>query len=297
MDSKNFDPCPSTFHILPKDPEDALRIFLNEPKTPIIRENTPITSMGSCFADNIRIYLKSNKFNYLQIEPDCEGFTSNWGRVYNTGSMRQIFDYSHSLKFMPNERWWQDRDGFIVDPYRSVLKYDNKENSENNFQQHMYYSRESILKSEVIILTVGLTETWRSRADGLYYYGRPIQPNPDHHEFHIMMYDEIINDLHAIYTSAKSLNPIIKIILTVSPVPLKATFRSDVCAVSASAFSKAVLLSAVHSFCLSRPDSYYFPSFEIVRDVLNASTDKRGTYSPEILNQVMRVFHSFYIYE
>lgn len=288
---------PAGFHISPKDSDEAIKIYLKTPNIPIIDKNTPITSMGSCFADNIRIHLKNNNYNYLMLEPDCGGFTANWGRVYNTGSMRQIVNYSNNLIFTPIERWWKNKNGSIVDPYRAVKEFENTASAQVDFEEHMQYSRQAIEKSEVIILTVGLTETWRSRQDGFYFFGRPINPDPNLHEFHIMFYEEIISDLGYIYQTIKAINPGIKLIFTVSPVPLKATFRSDICATSASSFSKAVILSAVHTFCLMRSDTHYFPSFEIVRDVLSAKTDKRGVYSADVLECVMNIFHAFYIHD
>jgi hypothetical protein len=54
-----------------------------------------------------------------------------------------------------------------------------------------------------------------------------------------------------------------KILLTVSPVPLTATF-SDQCATVANSFSKAVLRVCAHRLAANLPDVDYFPSYEMV---------------------------------
>jgi hypothetical protein len=63
----------------------------------------------------------------------------------------------------------------------------------------------------------------------------------------------------------RSVNPTAPIVLTLSPVPLKATFR-DISCMSADCVSKSTLRVALDRVTsLGLEDVYYWPSFEIVR--------------------------------
>lgn len=281
---------PDRFFIMPKNEEAALESIVASCRRPLVSKGTPLTSLGSCFADNVRMFLKSHGYNYLHVEPGAEGVTANWGRVYNSGSLRQIFQYSASQTFRPAERWWTTKDGKVADPYRPVSDYASVEEAERDFDSHMQCSREALSKADVVMLTLGLIETWRSKLDGSYFHGRPISYDPARHEFHVMGYDEVYRDLIAVTELAKALNPSVSLVLTVSPVPLKASFREDVSPVSASAYSKSVLVAAVHSFCRENSDCLYFPSFEMVRDVFAARVDRKGSYDPAVIERVMGVF-------
>lgn len=291
-----YDPFPGGYQRMPRVPDEAVELLLQTAATPLIGADTAVTSLGSCFADNIRIYLKQQGFNYLQVEPDCDGFTANWGRVYNSASLRQIFAYSESQTFPLSDRWWPHSSGGVSDPYRAVAEYPTEQAAAEDFARHMACSRASLQQAGVVIVTVGLIEAWRSVRDGRYYHGRPPAPHREAHEFHVMTYDEVWRDLSEIRATALRLNPAVQLILTVSPVPLRATFRTDMSALSASAFSKAVLLAATQSFCLQHADTHYFPSFEIVRDVLGARINTRGTYDSDVLDTVMRIFRRCFVH-
>jgi hypothetical protein len=61
----------------------------------------------------------------------------------------------------------------------------------------------------------------------------------------------------------KARNPTCRFVVTVSPVPLHATFTGqDV--VIANAYSKATLRSVAGAFCATHDDVDYFPSYEMV---------------------------------
>ena len=62
-----------------------------------ITRTTPIASMGSCFAREIRKVLISKGYNYITEEthhPAATHASAAWERVYNSFSLRQIFEYT-----------------------------------------------------------------------------------------------------------------------------------------------------------------------------------------------------------
>ena len=62
----------------------------------------------------------------------------------------------------------------------------------------------------------------------------------------------------------RALNPNVKIVITVSPVPLKTTFEFK-SAMQADCISKSTLRVVAHEFVTKHPDVVYWPSFEVVR--------------------------------
>jgi hypothetical protein len=59
----------------------------------IIDKTTPITSIGSCFAVEIRHHLRDAKFNFINTHESWAG-AADWGRVYTTKNLLQIFQYT-----------------------------------------------------------------------------------------------------------------------------------------------------------------------------------------------------------
>jgi hypothetical protein len=87
--------------------------------------------------------------------------------------------------------------------------------------------------------------------------------DPGVHRFHDQTYSEILADMTAAIERLRQVNPAIRLLLTVSPVPLTAT-ASDRHVLVANTHSKSVLravageLAATYAFC------DYFPSYEII---------------------------------
>ena len=74
---------------------------------------------------------------------------------------------------------------------------------------------------------------------------------------------EVVKDLDLFVSKARAINPKIRIILTVSPVPLIATFEPRHVLVSTT-ISKATLRVAAHEISEKFDFVDYFPSYEII---------------------------------
>ena len=125
--------------------------------------------MGSCFAREIKHVLIREGYSYIAEEtlhPASKHASAAWERLYNTFSMRQIFDYTFG-EWHPDLRWWQaPASGKVQDPYRRIILYDSIDQAEADFEYHRECSRRALTKARVLILTLGLTEIWRDRVDG-----------------------------------------------------------------------------------------------------------------------------------
>jgi len=98
--------------------------------------STLITSMGSCFAREIKTVLVREGYSYIAEEIDHPASMhagAAWERVYNTFSMRQIFEYTFE-DWKPDLRWWESPVSHkIQDPYRRIVLYDSVEEAEQDF--------------------------------------------------------------------------------------------------------------------------------------------------------------------
>lgn len=236
-----------------------------------ISRKTAIASLGSCFAREIKRKLIQRNYNYIQEETDHPASihaSAAWERVYSTFCMRQIFEYTWE-NWQPQVRWWQaPESGRIQDPYRRTIIYDNLEQAESDFAKHRAFSRNALQKADVLIITLGLTEIWQDRRDGSVI-SLPAGPyvneggDMNAYEFRVSRYAENLENLERIQQILRRTNPNCRIIVTVSPVNLWATFRRDLDVISASCNSKSTLRAVADEFCARHDHVFYFPAFEM----------------------------------
>jgi len=274
-----------------------------------ITHSTAITSMGSCFAREIKNVLIREGFSYVSEEihhPASKHAGAAWERLYNTFSMRQIFDYTFS-NWRPLLRWWRSPlSEKIQDPYRRIILYDSVEEAESDFENHRSCSRRVLEKARVLILTLGLTEIWEDRFDGSVIClpsGPYVNEGGDmgRYRFRVSRYGENLDNLSRIHEIMAEHNPTCRIIVTVSPVHLWATFRKDCDVISASCNSKSTLRAVLDEFTASHHNVFYFPAFEmatIYRSLLGQTIFTKGRenfhVNEDTVNLIMEGFFRFY---
>lgn len=274
---------------------------------PLIRDGAAIMSVGSCFAANLVPFLERAGLRYLRTErladwlgiaPEPLGYgrySAAYGNVYTARQLLQLLRRSCG-RFTPVEDRWCEPDR-VVDPYRPGLRYAAR--TEAEFEpltaQHLRLTREAFAGADVLIVTLGLTEAWIAR-DGAVFPACPGTVagrfDPARHRFVEFSCAEVTEDLSAFVTELRTLNPRVRMILTVSPVPLVATMGGRH-VLEASTHAKAVLRVAAESVARSSVDVIYFPAYEIVTgpqapDAFFA--DDRRSVSPEGVGAVMRAF-------
>ncbi len=238
-----------------------------------------VASMGSCFASNIVPHIEAAGVTYLRMEepppqvamlPENLGyrnFSAAYGNVYTARQMRQLIQRCTGALRPEEDRWHED--GRVVDPFRPGLAYPASSDFEFDVitRAHLEATREAFLVADVVVLTLGLTEGWESSLDGAVF---PTCPgtvagtfDPARHTFHNFDVAEVTADLDATIRLIQALNPAVRFIATVSPVPLVAT-ASGRHVLEATIYSKSVLRAAAgqveaHHECVT-----YFPAYEIV---------------------------------
>lgn len=261
----------------------------------LIDRNTPIASMGSCFARNVAKYLLQRGYNYLVTEQPFQQASAHWDQVFNTACMRQIFEYSLTDEWDPIVRWWPKEEK-VQDPFRRDILYPAP-TCEEHFERHREASRKALQEAKVVILTLGLIETWRDQRDHATYYRVPSPSiyDPDIHEFYVQTVEDCTRDLDAIQKLLAASNPDAEIVVTVSPVPLFATFRMDVDVVSANRLSKSTLRVAAEYFSQKHDNVHYFPAYEIVtQGVEDPYEDDNRHVTDATIATVMQSFEALF---
>jgi hypothetical protein len=275
-----------------------------------------IATAGSCFAQHVARRLRAAGLGVLDAEPahsilseaTAEAFgygvySARFGTIYTTRQLLQLFRRAYG-RFSPLEDVWEEH-GRLYDPFRPVIQprgYPTSREFALDRARHLAAVREMFETATVFVFTLGLTECWRSRLDGAVY---PLCPgvaagefDPGRHEFHNLSAQETIADLDAFLVELREVNPGVRVILTVSPVPLAATAEPRHVWTSTTA-SKAVLRVAAEEIS-HRPGVTYFPSYEVI-----TSPAARGAYyqddlreiTAEGVDHVMRLFFRHMIEE
>ncbi|WP_157775112.1 GSCFA domain-containing protein [Hartmannibacter diazotrophicus] len=285
------------------------------PKFSIARQDQIATS-GSCFAQHIAKRLVDENYNFLVTETApitldrAEAnrrhfglFSARYGNIYTARQLLQLIDRAYG-RFKPVDRAWMRRDGRFIDPFRPQIEPDGyltEDDVAKDRERHLACVRDMFEECDLFVFTLGLTEGWMSSADGSML---PVAPgtiatkaNGSGYHFVNFSTDQISTDLHSVVRRLKALNPNIRILFTVSPVPLVATYE-DSHVLTSTVYSKSSLRAAANDVCSNYDFVDYFPSYEII-----TGPHARGTYfeqdlrsvTPEGVAHVMRVFAAHYL--
>jgi hypothetical protein len=221
-----------------------------------------VATAGSCFAQHIARTLAKSGFNYF-VPEQAPGdltpedafarnfgvFSARYGNVYTVRQLVQLFNRVQG-DFTPRDDVWFDRNGKVVDPFRPQIEpegFADQAAMLHSRAEHLAAVEQMLREMDVFIFTLGLTEGWRSKLDGSIY---PLAPGVaggemdfDRYEFVNFTVDEIVLDLHRALDFISKINPKCRVILTVSPVPLIATYEPRH-ALVATTYSKSVLRAA-----------------------------------------------------
>lgn len=285
------------------------------PKFRIASEDKVATA-GSCFAQHISRRLQAIDFNYYITEQDPSLtpaqarhrnfgiFSARYGNLYTTRQLLQLFQQAFDGRTSV-EAAWRRHDGRYVDPFRPNIEPEGFESIEEVLHardRHLAAVREMFQNTDVFVFTLGLTETWASKMDGSVF---PLAPGvtaasymPDAYQFiNLTVYDVEV-DLFEFIGRLKAINGKVKVLLTVSPVPLIATYVAQQHVLSATTYSKSVLRVAAETLARSCDWVDYFPSYEIITGSYN-----RGSYYEDDAREVnelgvshaMRCFFNNYV--
>ncbi|MEK8031872.1 GSCFA domain-containing protein [Ideonella sp. DXS29W] len=265
---------------------DAVVKYLTQgwmPPRPFVSKTTPIVAFGSCFATNISNYLHKRGFNVLTRREGSAYVTKMGDGIVNTFAILQQFEWAW-LNKVPQGHFWH---GYSAEEFG----YDEAVRLE---------TRRLFDTADVFIITLGLSEIWYDEPTGaVFWRAVPLDKfDESRHRFRVSTVEENKRNLHEIRRLIRQFRPDAHIVITISPIPLTATFRPVSC-VSANAVSKSILRAAVDEvYRETRPTDtklHYFPSYDMVMYGFdNQWRDDRRHVYPHVLTFNMQVFEAYF---
>jgi hypothetical protein len=293
----------------PSDAQNGRSLFQEFPfrrHSKFISKTTPLVSAGSCFALEIAHELQRECYNYVVTERNFRGFLTQdtsvfsdssaaWGIIFNTPSFRQLAERSFGLRRLPRILW--QNGPYYMDPFREEVKFASTEEYLSNYELHLEASRQALTKAGVLIITLGLNEIWSFKMDGSVFSRSPWRIAPSFVQHRVLTVEENVADLELMLKILRHHNPNLQLIVTLSPVPLHATFLHErYHVVEANMHSKAVLRVAAQEFVEKQEGTYYFPSFELVTyGFENPWIEDHRHVSRAVVGRVMEMFREMYV--
>jgi GSCFA family len=250
------------------------------PKFPMVQSDSFVT-YGSCFAQHIGRALKARAFNWVNVEPAPQGmsdesqkkfnygvFSSRTANIYTSTLLLQWTKWACGIDDVPDEVWHDN--GRFFDPFRPAIEPGGFASiAEMRASQRIAIAsfRKGIAAADYFVFTMGLTESWFNAEHGHEY---PMCPgtvagdfSPERHAFVNQSFGQVLAAMTETIALMRGINPKIRFLLTVSPVPLTAT-KSGKHVLTATTYSKSVLRAVAGQLADQVDCVDYFPSYEII---------------------------------
>ena len=235
-----------------------------------------VFTIGSCFARNVEAALMDVGLTVTSQETDLGpvgdslGFTANFFNKYAIHSIYNDLKWALERDTDPGDAaiYPMHKDGMYADLQLGMPKLEFPIEDIRAFRNRYLDVMARAADADVIIITLGYVETWFDNELGVYLNTSPPQPmiraQPDRFEFRVLSYNDVLQALHDVHALlVKHRTKPLKMLVTVSPVPLLATFR-DMDVLVANAYSKSVQRAAIDEFIRDVEGVDYFPSYEFV---------------------------------
>lgn len=278
-----------------------------------IQPTDKIASAGSCFAQRISESLQASGYNYFVTEEGAPFlsperrrdlnyriYSARYGNIYTALQLLQLFRRAFD-RFTPAEPLWQLPSGNWVDPFRPSVQpegFQSEQECRNDRASHLRAVRRMFEETDLFVFTLGLTEAWLSQEDGAVFPACPGSPlggvfDPARHQFHNFAVAEVTTHLNDFIAEFRAVNPSAQILLTVSPVPLLATYEQRH-VLQATTYSKSVLRVAAEEAVRAHDHVHYFGSYEIVTATGDSAAyflEDRRAVSDAAVAHVLQCFH------
>lgn len=246
-----------------------------------IDAKTRLATAGSCFAQHLGRRLRDHGGRVLDVEPAPNGlpddvarsygygvYSARYGNIYTARQLAQLAQEALG-RWRPSDIVWE-RSGRFYDALRPGVEpagLDSPREVRAHRADHLRRVRRLLRRADVFVFTLGLTEAWVHAPSGTVY---PTAPetiagtyDPRIHALVNFTAAEVAADLEEFRTVAQSVNPRLRLLLTVSPVPVVAT-ATDAHVLAASVYSKSTLRAAAGQLQDAFDDVDYFPAYELV---------------------------------
>ena len=277
-----------------------------------ISKSTKIASLGSCFAQHIAQFLITNEYRYdffedykpnesIENRETFRQFSARYGNIYTPKQALDLTLEALGRKELRKVAWeWK---GKWIDALRPGVFNTGFESVDQVFESranHLLAVKKVLLETEVFVFTLGLTESWvHTQTDSAL----PIAPgirggyyDSKIYHFENFTFFKTYSAMAELINTIRSVNSESKFIITVSPVPLQATFeKTNV--ITASIHSKSVLRTVASEILRDFRNVSYFPSYELITNHLNQGryfAENLRDINPSGVKLVMRNFEQIY---
>jgi len=260
------------------------------PPAPIVNRQSKVIAFGSCFAEYFIKFLSVHGYNNWtapseRYAPSEENLLLSLGQTFeNVFVIVQQFRWAFG-EFTPKPGMWISKDKVCFEAT----------------EERRLKVRSTLSQADVVVITLGLSEVWfdqieneplwRTMPERLY--------EPDRHVFKLAPVAETEQALLELDRVVQQHCPTLKVILTVSPIPLLATFRNQ-SPITANQVSKAILRVSLDSFMtnaaiIASGRYFYFPSYELVFGLFGNPFEADNRHvRPEVAGAILDIFRMAY---
>ncbi|MDB5070334.1 MAG: hypothetical protein JWM87_1445 [Candidatus Eremiobacteraeota bacterium] len=234
-----------------------------------LRTNDVYFCIGSCFARNIEDHLLYRRLPTLSRQvpfAECSGRLNSSVDKFTTASVLNELRWSLAGVPFPEDSLveengaWRDLHLAACAPALSLAEV-----RERRAQTLQYFGR--VRNASVVIITLGSVEAWHDAQAGVMLNAAPtpglIGRFPGRYSVVVSDYAENVRLLRETYDVLNAFAGDVRIIVTVSPVPMGETFTGrDV--IVANTYAKATLRAAAEDSARAYANADYYPSYDAI---------------------------------
>lgn len=227
--------------------------------------------IGSCFAKNIEKKLLGYGYKVLS-HPDFFDESENLAplpNVFNPFSILNEIRWGLTpWEKKPETAFVSDSQGFMYDPHATVDQFRGQPEVVRNRREGVTNNMRRIRNCRIIIITLGLVEVWYDKTTDMFLNATLpqflLEREPGRYVLRTLDYTDCMQALLDIWQYLKANgHPDTHLFVSVSPVPLVATFGSNDVLV-ANSYSKSTLVAAAQDFAAREDNIHYIASHESV---------------------------------
>lgn len=223
-----------------------------QPSEEKINISSPILSIGSCFSDCMGQRFATHKFDVI---------ANPFGTVYNPVSIFKLLEFSINKNY-PKESSYVETQGLVSNfDFHSSFSAGQPEKVKTDIQNAVDRIHKHLKKCEWIIITFGTAFVYR-RKDNKDIVANCHKVPAGRFTKELLTQKQIIESFEKVFEQLLTIQPDIKIIMTVSPV------RHTKDTLEQNSVSKAILRVTCDTLEREYTNIQYFPSYEIMMDDL-----------------------------
>ena len=275
-----------------------------------LKPDETIFAIGSCFARELERSLSRKGHPVLSFPreglPGAE--RSGWVNRYNTYAILRELEWAAGERAFPEAAFFRTRFASYVDLYSHPMFGAESYAAVADRRRRITAYFSQALSASLVTVSLGIAECWYDRRleDYINFVPnvasvdkkkKPLLSDPKRFEFHVLDFQENMENLERIFALLDRHNPDCHIVVTVSPVAMTATF-SDRDVVVATCHTKSLLRACAETWQSLHPGRIdYFPSYEMAtcsdRDLV--LMDDGVHIKPSFVDEVIAHFAEHFI--